>query len=368
MVCFQKKEANYKLIPGLTSEVRCARSARAVACTRDGLAQPKVDICVDEYGGIGLYASEDFHANEQIFVERALVATVVQGSVRACGLCCRSLVAIDEIILKREPTQIERDAWPVPVPGGRCKYCDTWFCQQCEHDPYCCAVKASLNALGSMDVNNPPAAALLSAVISARPSLKVEFDHSSLCGKIKDTYELGLEKYLGALCNKEGNNDLTSLLAQTALNAFEVKLASPFDALYHQLASRYGRGSKKLHAALSELKIAMGCSPNDVDDVLGQRCANTCAGVFTLASCINHDCKPNCFASGGFNEPQVEIIAGVDIPKGTELTLSYIKTFARDGASWSNEPREIKRRRTQLQRCYLFHCQCDLCSDHEILI
>ncbi|CAM6085699.1 unnamed protein product [Calypogeia fissa] len=73
-------------------------------------------------------------------------------------------------------------------------------------------------------------------------------------------------------------------------------------------------------------------------------------GIFPFVSVLNHSCRPNCcFASDG----RVMYVRAVeDIPKGTELCLSYINLY---------EPRGVRQR--QLAATKYFLCCCQRCSE-----
>ena len=64
---------------------------------------------------------------------------------------------------------------------------------------------------------------------------------------------------------------------------------------------------------------------------------------------INHSCEPNCILS--FKGRTAYITAIREIPKGTEITISYIPL-----------PKSFLTRKEQLHRQYNFTCYCCLCS------
>ncbi|CAN8257745.1 unnamed protein product [Cochlearia groenlandica] len=73
-------------------------------------------------------------------------------------------------------------------------------------------------------------------------------------------------------------------------------------------------------------------------------------GLFPFVSIINHSCSPNAVLV--FEEQMAVVRAMENIPKDTEVTISYIETA---GSTLT--------RQKSLKEQYLFHCECARCSN-----
>jgi hypothetical protein len=75
------------------------------------------------------------------------------------------------------------------------------------------------------------------------------------------------------------------------------------------------------------------------------------AGLFTLQSNFNHSCAPNAMVSASLDRNhEIIVVAKKAIPKGEEVTISYIVP----------EGKTAEQRQDELQ-AYFFTCQCSLC-------
>lgn len=74
------------------------------------------------------------------------------------------------------------------------------------------------------------------------------------------------------------------------------------------------------------------------------------AGVYTLQSCINHSCNPNCGVSCG-NDATITVHTLRQILPDEELTIAYIPTTL-----------DVTERRRLLAEGYLFWCECARCQ------
>lgn len=76
------------------------------------------------------------------------------------------------------------------------------------------------------------------------------------------------------------------------------------------------------------------------------------SAVYLLASMFNHSCEPNVDVTFPKNNGVLALVAAADVPRHTELTVSYIDTTAgRDT------------RQEQLRFGYGFRCQCLRCKE-----
>jgi hypothetical protein len=85
-------------------------------------------------------------------------------------------------------------------------------------------------------------------------------------------------------------------------------------------------------------------------------------GVFPAACYLNHSCVPNCVYScvpstGDRKLPVVEFRAIRDVQQGEELCYSYVDLY---------QPREA--RRSQLEKAYLFRCDCARCAGRDATV
>jgi hypothetical protein len=74
------------------------------------------------------------------------------------------------------------------------------------------------------------------------------------------------------------------------------------------------------------------------------------SAVFLLASMFNHSCYPTLTVTWPGNDATAAFVAATDIPKHTELTITYIDNEQSGSA-----------RREALWHAYGFHCQCPKC-------
>jgi hypothetical protein len=104
-------------------------------------------------------------------------------------------------------------------------------------------------------------------------------------------------------------------------------------------------------------RAALARQQKPLRDALGDELEASIEGTafYALQSCCNHACNPSAAAEG---EPSgaAQIIALRDIPKGGEVTLSYVELDGCDG---------FKERRAAL-RGYGFECACELCQADEL--
>lgn len=78
------------------------------------------------------------------------------------------------------------------------------------------------------------------------------------------------------------------------------------------------------------------------------------SAVYLLGSMFNHSCEPNVNVVFSNNDAVVSFAAGCDIPKHTELCISYID---------QTMPRMF--RREHLRFGYGFMCECIKCQSEE---
>lgn len=76
-------------------------------------------------------------------------------------------------------------------------------------------------------------------------------------------------------------------------------------------------------------------------------------GVYVEASLFNHSCQPNTCLFRKQNTPEFQFLAIHDIPKGGELTVTYLGYG------------DLNSRREHLKEHYFFHCDCDRCVEEE---
>lgn len=275
----------------MESVVGIERSARAFVWRGQNMMQPDValvDIC-----GVGLCATRDYGKHETVFFEEAAEA-VVLNDVKHCSRCLRSLV--------------ECDSWDVP--------------SRCCGDPV-------TSSPGSSAGKTP----------AERLAAHATKEYAYLCGDARSARRLGL-------------SERTDAAGKMALNCFEVRLASPFQAFHQDLVRKHGRGTREMRQALQEFAKDNGIECTD--EAIREFAAPHVAALFTLTSCINHDCDPNCRVVTGFLTPSIELETLRPVLRGEQLTISYIPSIS----TLTN----TARRRKRLQTAYLFDCACDRCS------
>ena len=84
--------------------------------------------------------------------------------------------------------------------------------------------------------------------------------------------------------------------------------------------------------------------------VMTEELVPVAAGVYSLASLLNHSCRPNCVQHFSGNQITIRAIESVGV--GEELTVSYIDIVQRLGE-----------RREELMKGYLFNCECTQCME-----
>ena len=82
--------------------------------------------------------------------------------------------------------------------------------------------------------------------------------------------------------------------------------------------------------------------------IVTEELVSVAAGVYSLASLLNHSCRPNCIQR--FCGNQISIRGLERVGAGEELTVSYIDTVQGLGG-----------RREELMKGYLFKCECPRC-------
>lgn len=125
--------------------------------------------------------------------------------------------------------------------------------------------------------------------------------------------------------------------------------------------SAFDRATRDLIADMAETIASLfngRISPDEIAGLLYRERSNAfgiwnkeaciASAVYPKASFFNHSCAPNC--SRYSERPELTIRALVDIPKGMELTISYIDT------KMSREARRL-----ELSSYYHFICECERC-------
>ncbi|CAK0857327.1 unnamed protein product, partial [Prorocentrum cordatum] len=96
---------------------------------------------------------------------------------------------------------------------------------------------------------------------------------------------------------------------------------------------------------------------------IAEGCALYCSedpgyvALFAAAAYFNHSCAPN--ASVESTRSELQVRAAADIPRGTEVTISYLPSELLDSA-------EGRRRRLDAGRG--FHCLCTRCREEGLVV
>ena len=126
----------------------------------------------------------------------------------------------------------------------------------------------------------------------------------------------------------------TWVLSRLHLNAFRVDIVPPLDLA--------GDPAALLKAAAAV--VTSGAAPTSPQG----------SAVYLLASMFNHSCEPNVDVTFPENNGLLALVAAADVPRHTELTISYIDaTMAREA------------RQEQLRFAYGFDCRCPRCVEEE---
>ena len=123
-----------------------------------------------------------------------------------------------------------------------------------------------------------------------------------------------------------------SVLSRLHLNVFRVDTVPPLDILSDP--------SALLRAAAAA--VGGGGEPTSPQG----------SAVYLLGSMFNHSCEPNVDITFPENNAEISFVAAMDIPKHTELTVSYIDATAGRAA-----------RQEQLRFAYGFRCGCPKCVE-----
>jgi hypothetical protein len=78
------------------------------------------------------------------------------------------------------------------------------------------------------------------------------------------------------------------------------------------------------------------------------------SAAYLMSSMFNHSCEPNVDVTFPENNDQLTLVAATDLPRHTELTISYIDATAGRAA-----------RQEQLRFAYGFTCKCTRCAEED---
>ena len=117
---------------------------------------------------------------------------------------------------------------------------------------------------------------------------------------------------------------------------------------YVQLIMEKSNGKLQVHPKLAYMASEKLCT--NTYSVLTEELVPVAAGVYSLASLLNHSCRPNCIQH--FSGNQITIRALESVGVGEELTISYIDIVQGLGG-----------RREELMKGYLFKCECTQCVE-----
>lgn len=151
------------------------------------------------------------------------------------------------------------------------------------------------------------------------------------------------------------------LAAVSARNGFAVRTESPFRP-YHAalLRAAGGRGTEKHQVWMKQIAHTLGSEKlqRTMDRDVADLVAAQVVAIFTLAARMNHSCDPNAMVSSGeFVDCHIDVVAKRDIRPGEEITISYINNQGRTSSSQRDRNRRIR----ELERKYLFTCDCLKC-------
>lgn len=130
------------------------------------------------------------------------------------------------------------------------------------------------------------------------------------------------------------------VLSRIHINAFRVDTIPLFGPSKHLVGG--DRGRAMLRAASGVIGADSGMSTG-----LG-------SAVYLLASMLNHSCQPNVDVTFPGNDAMISFVAAMDVPKHTELCISYI-----------DADMSTKARQERLQFAYGFTCTCPKCVHGE---
>eukprot|EP01114_Cavostelium_apophysatum_P023782 TRINITY_DN9071_c0_g1_i1.p1 TRINITY_DN9071_c0_g1~~TRINITY_DN9071_c0_g1_i1.p1 ORF type:complete len:489 (+),score=101.58 TRINITY_DN9071_c0_g1_i1:68-1534(+) len=339
--------------------------------------------------GKGIFAEQNFAANEIIFTERPLLLLQKaenKKSVLACSNCLRFLGLFKEEFLNKRrldlsPPMSDKCEYLVQEPIYCRKNCNEAYCSvECEEEAYnkyhsllCTEGETSSPSVRfethAYDTNYRFAFAariLAYTILHARSqgnSLEKGMDlFSRFCrsswNKI-DHYDASAKKFA-----HEEVDDFVGFKTQALYTSLDLLKRTPvFDSLfailftydnYSQLLGMIDMNTTSvenlpLRDAREELMKKYGCSEDEVPFSSG-------IGLFTLHSCLNHSCKPNAEVVGGIKEitdSRIRVICLRTIKKGEEITISYVDF---------PHLKEVGERQKELKGCYLFDCGCAKCE------
>ena len=159
---------------------------------------------------------------------------------------------------------------------------------------------------------------------------------------------------------------LHSLAAKTARNGFGLCTQSPFKPYYTGLLRKtnYGGRESLAHSQhMEQLALALGKDRlyRGLDREIEEKVAPEITAMFPLTLNCNHSCNPNaCVRSQEFIDNHIDVVALNDITPGDEICISYIGL---GDFRWGR--RSKFQRRKELLARYLFHCECERCTNEE---
>ena len=130
---------------------------------------------------------------------------------------------------------------------------------------------------------------------------------------------------------------LTTLLGQLALNSQALNIQS----------SHAAAAPPEPLAPAEQQDTAIDAHPS-----VPPSCVSAGAGLFTLQSCFNHSCRPNCFVRFG-RDSEVALVTKRPVRVGEQLTITYINELY---LALEN----VTQRRDRLAP-YMFECACERC-------
>jgi hypothetical protein len=159
---------------------------------------------------------------------------------------------------------------------------------------------------------------------------------------------------------------LHSLSSKAARNGFDLCTQSPFKPYYTGLLRKTnygGLGSEAHNKHMQQLAAALGKDRlyRGMDKEIESLVAPEIIALFPLTIHCNHSCHPNAqVRSQEFIDAHIDVVAIRDIPEDSEVCISYIGL---GDFRWGR--RSKFQRQKELQARYLFHCECERCTNEE---
>eukprot|EP00934_Nitzschia_sp_Nitz4_P001235 Nitzschia sp. Nitz4//scaffold140_size61219//20334//21095//NITZ4_006437-RA/size61219-processed-gene-0.3-mRNA-1//1//CDS//3329536218//1235//frame0 len=150
------------------------------------------------------------------------------------------------------------------------------------------------------------------------------------------------------------------MAAQASRNGFGLRTQSPFKTYYESSVRKsMGRDSEEHKANMLAVAQALGYDKIErgMDREIEEKVAPEICAIFPLTARCNHSCEPNAeVRSQEFIDHHMDLVAKRDLEKGEEILISYIGVGPNVGKKSTHQ------RQRELQRKYLFLCDCPKCT------